>query len=145
MVLRAGWHGAWTVVWSVFPQQQKVDLFCMQRRYFQESAQPGSWLGTWGSETTKAHICTLTARKSPCAPCQVLQLQLATTASCCRQKKKYSSGIKHCFWQERLLQSILVLGGVGNLSLLFETAETSALQNPVWKSRDLLGIVCLVT
>lgn len=40
-----------------------------------------------------------------------------------QRQKKYSSGIKPCFWQERLLQSILVLGGVGILSLLFQSAE----------------------
>lgn len=65
-------------------EQVEVNLFQAHRQHLEESVLPT--LGYRGNEIPKPNVIAQTGRKSPCAPCQALHVQLAVTASSCRDK-----------------------------------------------------------
>lgn len=119
----------------------EVNLFHIQRQHFKESpCQRADW-GAWGDGTTEPNIFALPVRKGPCAPCQVLQIQLAMTASCCRDEK-------YIKWN----QTLLLVGKAPSehpagctrrsrkpWSVILDYRAAPALQNHTWKSGNLVG------
>lgn len=89
VVLHAEQHAAWTCDLCSSPlteSKEEVNLFLTHRQRLKGSVLPKGQLGYRGNEIPKPNVIAQTGRKSPCAPCQALHIQLAVTASSCRDK-----------------------------------------------------------